>query len=371
MANDGKGWFSATRSNCSWALSSTTPGDGAASSVKVTPSATGECTLTSASHSLVASHKYYLSFKVRFESQTSDTFDWYWPVAEPSAMNHASASGDASTWLRVSALFTRTSFSDGNYTCRWDYNNDSGNNIPVWFTSCMLFDLTAAFGAGNEPDKAWMDENVTSFGDSITVQYPERMVFSPPDGWREESGAHVSFKSPSDSKSAEALRIGSNVYSIIDAYGNSLVGKNGTFISGAILDFILDCENKKAYLQNSAAADYIVEQGTSNGWTYRKWNSGIAECWRDLSVSTACSTAVGSWYRTAALATTAYPFTFKEAPNLQMTFETFAGTSGLVWSAGTSDSTPQTQPADIYIIRMTSATSITGKVHYYAIGKWK
>ena len=28
-----------------------------------------------------------------------------------------------------------------------------------------------------------------------------------------------------------------------------------------------------------AIADYIVEQGTSDIWTYRKWNSGIAECW--------------------------------------------------------------------------------------------
>ena len=26
-------------------------------------------------------------------------------------------------------------------------------------------------------------------------------------------------------------------------------------------------------------ADYVVEQGTSGIWTYRKWNSGIAECW--------------------------------------------------------------------------------------------
>ena len=26
-------------------------------------------------------------------------------------------------------------------------------------------------------------------------------------------------------------------------------------------------------------ADYIVEQGTDGIWTYRKWNSGIAECW--------------------------------------------------------------------------------------------
>lgn len=28
-----------------------------------------------------------------------------------------------------------------------------------------------------------------------------------------------------------------------------------------------------------AEADYVVEQGTSGIWTYRKWSSGIAECW--------------------------------------------------------------------------------------------
>lgn len=30
-------------------------------------------------------------------------------------------------------------------------------------------------------------------------------------------------------------------------------------------------------------ADYIVEQGTSGIWTYRKWNSGTAECYGTLS----------------------------------------------------------------------------------------
>lgn len=26
-------------------------------------------------------------------------------------------------------------------------------------------------------------------------------------------------------------------------------------------------------------ADYVVEEGTEDGWTYRKWSSGAAECW--------------------------------------------------------------------------------------------
>lgn len=45
----------------------------------------------------------------------------------------------------------------------------------------------------------------------------------------------------------------------------------------------------------SVAVDYVVEQGTSGIWTYRKWNSGIAECWGYKSVSGSFS-AWGAWY---------------------------------------------------------------------------
>lgn len=32
-------------------------------------------------------------------------------------------------------------------------------------------------------------------------------------------------------------------------------------------------------------ADFVVEQGTQGDWTYRKWNNGFAECWRNVSVT--------------------------------------------------------------------------------------
>ena len=174
MANNGKGWFFATLGNCSWQSSSRTPGDGANSSVKIIPSGVGECTLTSVKHDLVASHKYYLSFKVYYESSANCTFDWYWPVAEPSAASGLRVNAAAQIWTRASAVFERTSFTDGSYPCRFDYNNEAGN-VPIWFTSCMLFDLTAAFGAGSEPSKEWMDKHVDSFGDTLTVHYYENL----------------------------------------------------------------------------------------------------------------------------------------------------------------------------------------------------
>lgn len=45
-------------------------------------------------------------------------------------------------------------------------------------------------------------------------------------------------------------------------------------------------------------ADVVVEQGTSGIWTYRKWNSGIAECWGeyDKSVTGVSMTAPFSGY---------------------------------------------------------------------------
>lgn len=174
MAYEGKGYFPASLNNCTWQNSTQTAGDGATGSVRVIPSAAGECTLTSAAHSLIASHKYYLSFKIKFESQASGTVDWYWPVAEPAAVSGMKVSGDANTWIRCSAVFDRTSFSDGSYPCRFDYNNESVN-VPFRFTSCMMFDLTAAFGLGKEPSKEWMDTYITAFSESPTVHYVENL----------------------------------------------------------------------------------------------------------------------------------------------------------------------------------------------------
>lgn len=121
-----------------------------------------------------------------------------------------------------------------------------------------------------------------------------------------------------------------------------------------------------------AIDDYIVEIGSesTNNWIYRKWNSGWVECWRTLFISGySCNTAVGNWYRTAILTPAPYPISFDYEPYLQMYFETDTGTGGFVWPAGSnSDDPPVTRPHKFYIIRMTSANSISGKVHFYASG---
>ena len=43
-------------------------------------------------------------------------------------------------------------------------------------------------------------------------------------------------------------------------------------------------------------ADFILEQGTSGMWTYRKWNSGISEAWGESSLTVATQTAYGNGF---------------------------------------------------------------------------
>lgn len=75
-----------------------------------------------------------------------------------------------------------------------------------------------------------------------------------------------------------------------------------------------------AIIPNSMATakpvdDYIVEQGTSGIWTYRKWNSGVAECWGRGSFTINSKGTV--WNQTVyyfGLTTIDYPFTFYSVP---------------------------------------------------------
>ena len=68
-------------------------------------------------------------------------------------------------------------------------------------------------------------------------------------------------------------------------------------------------------------ADFIVEQGTSGIWTYRKWNSGIAECWgtyTDNRSSTQFTSTGNIFYRT--VTNLGFPTSlFNSAPTVNLT----------------------------------------------------
>lgn len=49
-------------------------------------------------------------------------------------------------------------------------------------------------------------------------------------------------------------------------------------------------------LNTHNTSDYVVAKGKSGDWYYRKWNSGLAECWYAKYQSLAMTTAYNGWY---------------------------------------------------------------------------
>lgn len=135
-----------------------------------------------------------------------------------------------------------------------------------------------------------------------------------------------------------------------------------------------------AAIEDSIPMDFIVDQGTITtgsgnsqaNWVYRKWNSGIAECWCRKHVSTAVNTAWGNLYVSGALSYTniTWGVSFTDIPVANITIA--PNNSGAFLIAGGSTTLSQTNTGG-YEIARGSALASAGNfyINYYAIGKWK
>lgn len=122
---------------------------------------------------------------------------------------------------------------------------------------------------------------------------------------------------------------------------------------------------------NLGITDYIVAQGTSGIWTYRKWNSGIAECWGNSTISYQidCTT---------------------QRANAVYTDDTFKGTnaslpSGLFTSVSFATANARTNGYTIAQVSFLSTTTLSYRmwcpystllasgtvVEFHVKGKWK
>ncbi len=113
--------------------------------------------------------------------------------------------------------------------------------------------------------------------------------------------------------------------------------------------------------------DFVVEHGTSGIWTYRKWASGIAECWGTSDVVTVTSWVQWGGMYTApnAIPSYTYPVKFVSVPMLQITYRAVNyGGLHYVETTGTATNTPQ-----VSIMRGTVGNGLRGCAHFYAIGK--
>lgn len=126
-------------------------------------------------------------------------------------------------------------------------------------------------------------------------------------------------------------------------------------------------------INGNAIADFIVEQGTSGNWTWRKWASGRAECHGVFSLAlTNNNIWVSPWYYVD-LGAVNYPTgLFTAVPELWFVPAAYRGleivTHGA--TAGTKDKTPtlrMVRPASF----ASSGTVANKSIAFRAVGRWK
>lgn len=116
---------------------------------------------------------------------------------------------------------------------------------------------------------------------------------------------------------------------------------------------------------NDIPLDYIVEQGTYIGWTYRKWNSGVAECFGYISLGSISVSAVGNVYR--GTATVTLPGIFNDIPsNVHIT-----NGNPLASVISINGRATDADHVSVYIWKATSGAVDSVSASFHVIGTWK
>ena len=109
--------------------------------------------------------------------------------------------------------------------------------------------------------------------------------------------------------------------------------------------------------------DYIVEQSTSGIWTYRKWNSGVAECW---GVTPLTNGGVKEKVHAVAL-----PFTFANTSYIVTQAISDVGAGYQYANSNFSVYARYTTELQLNIKCDTNGTNITYNCYLSIHGKWK
>lgn len=116
---------------------------------------------------------------------------------------------------------------------------------------------------------------------------------------------------------------------------------------------------------NSVSQDYIVAQGTSGIWFYRKWNSGLAEFWGGKQVS-----GIG----TITVPTTDFPITLTSLLYKSASAIYASGNKAVFIASGSGASSSNCSTTGTYVIlqdvKDNSSTQVAS-IEYNVKGMWK
>ena len=123
-------------------------------------------------------------------------------------------------------------------------------------------------------------------------------------------------------------------------------------------------------LSTKSVQDYVIAQGASGNWRWRKWNSGVAECWQRYSYETPAMVAVGGiFYSPKNVGGLAYPFEFIAKPTELVSCD---GNIGGWYAAANklpTNTTTETGYYHFFSAKSRPADYIAMNIH--EIGRWK
>ena len=122
----------------------------------------------------------------------------------------------------------------------------------------------------------------------------------------------------------------------------------------------------KKLLSKILNSPFIVEEGTSGIWTYRKWSDGVAECWGHTDVASATYAANGGYKAIAEYLPSGLFVTTPDVVNAS------GKITGCINTMMGFTSPNNANSIQTYLInRGGSATTQTGVVYWTVKGRWK
>lgn len=119
-------------------------------------------------------------------------------------------------------------------------------------------------------------------------------------------------------------------------------------------------------INGTSIVDFVVAQAVSGDNRYRKWNSGIAECWIYTTKNVAINNAYGSLYQGTWTWTFPTAVGFTDAPTV--TCSHFKWGTGASWGTVSASTTTNATLRGIDAVTRASGSCV---IAAYAIGKWK
>lgn len=184
-----------------------------------------------------------------------------------------------------------------------------------------------------------------------------------------------------DTITVEFPRYGmSGQFQVVKTVWNVLEDKYDSMELGALSTSLADALGISNSLGGSSAGgqsdivDYVIEEGGNgnpNTWNYRKWQSGLLECWARHYVSSMnISTTSGQLkYGTVSISNPNYPIAFVgNYPTLTITGQVSGGNG---WVVGNNTDYSLTSMGSVYAYSSASRTGVGVAVDVYAVGRWK